>query len=102
MSFLTHGLQRYGREEFYVTASVDGQGSLGYVMSLVRWMVHDRDKVLPTGDTVGRTPEEQIVVQRVPSPIEGYPPVIRLDMDTESPRNGEPPTPKKKGFFRRR
>lgn len=103
MSFLTHGLDRYGREEFYVTSSVHGQGALDYVMALAKWMIADRDKVLPTGDTVGRTADEQIIVQRVPSPIEGRPPVIRLDMDMETPAP-QPPAQapaKKKGWFRR-
>ena len=101
MSFLTHGLDRYDREEFYVTSSVHGQGALEYVMALAKWMLADRDKVLPTGDTVGRTAEEQIIVQRVPSPIEGKPPVIRLDLDMDSPGAAAAPTPKKKRWFRR-
>jgi hypothetical protein len=100
MSFLTHGLERYGREEFYVTSSVTGEGALDYVLVLAQWMIADRDKVLPTGDTVGRTADEHIVVQRVPSPIEGKPPVIRLDMDVETPDQA-PAEPKKKGWFRR-
>lgn len=99
MSFLTHGLAKYEREEFYVTSSVTGQGALEYIMGLVRWMIADPNKVLPTGDTVGRTPEERIIVQRVPSPIEGKPPVIRLDMDTEEP--AAPAPAKKKSWFRR-
>jgi hypothetical protein len=97
MSFLTHGLRKYGREEFYVTAAVTGQGALDYLMALTRWMVADRTKVLPTGDTVGRTPEEKILVQRVPSPIAGQPDVIRLDMDVPP---AEPP--RKKGLFRKK
>jgi len=102
MSFLTHGLDRYEREEFYVTSSVHGQGALDYVMALTKWMIADRDKVLPTGDTVGRTADEQIIVQRVPSPIEGRPPVIRLDMDMDAPApNTAPAKKKKKGWFRR-
>ena len=104
MSFLTHGLDRYGREEFYVTSSIHGQGALDYVMALAKWMIADRTKVLPTGDTVGRTADEQIVVQRVPSPIEGRPTVIRLDMDTDMASNAGTSAaaqPKKKGWFRR-
>ncbi len=101
MSFLTHGLDRYGREEFYVTSAIQGQGALDYVMALAKWMIADPDKVLPTGDTVGRTADEQIVVQRVPSPIEGKPPVIRLDLDIEESPGENPPPSKKKGWFRR-
>jgi len=101
ISFLTHGLGRYGREEFYVTSTAHSQGALDYVMALTKWMIADPDKQLPTGDTVGRTADEQIVVHRVPSPIEGRPPVIRLDIDLESPVLEPSATPKKKGWFRR-
>jgi len=100
MSFLTHGLSKYDREEFYITSSTTETGVLEYLMELVRWIVTDPDKVLPTGDTVGPTAEKQVVVQRVPSPIEGKPPVILLDMDTSKTVN-PPPRTKKKGWFRR-
>jgi hypothetical protein len=99
MSFLTHGLGRYGREEFYVTSLVNSNGALDYVMTLAKLMIADQDAVLLTGDTVGRTPEEQILVQRVPSPIDGKPSVIRLDMDTEAPGSAAF-APKKTGWFR--
>jgi len=90
MSLLTHGLERYGREEFYVTSSISGSGALDYVMGLVRWMIADRDMELPTGDTVGRTADERIEVQRVPSPIPGKPDVIRLDLDTDTSQHPQP------------
>jgi hypothetical protein len=100
VSFLTHGLAKYDREEFYMTSSVTGTGALEYLMQLVRWMVTDPDKVLPTGDIIGPTDKEPVMVQRAPSPIEGKPPVIRLDMDTDKAVS-QPPRPKKKGWFRR-
>jgi hypothetical protein len=81
MSFLTHGLARYGREEFYVTASQRGKGALDFLLSLVQWMLGDPNKHLPTGDTVGRNAEERIVVQRVASPLGEGPQVIRLELD---------------------
>lgn len=81
MSFLTHGLKKYGREEFYVTASQRGSGALDYLLSLAQWMLADPDKHLPTGDTVGRTAEEKITIQRVPSPTGDGSEVIRLDLD---------------------
>lgn len=31
VSFLTHGLTRYGREEFYVTCPVRGSGAIGFL-----------------------------------------------------------------------
>jgi hypothetical protein len=80
MSFLTHGLRRYGREEFYVTCPIEGTGALQLVLGLARWMLADPDKHLPTGDTVGRTADEKIVIQRVPDPTGAGPEVIRLDL----------------------
>lgn len=68
MSFLTHGLQRYGREELYVTCSTRGKGGLDFVFSIARWLLTDREKQLPTGDTIGRSAEEKVQVQRVPNP----------------------------------
>jgi len=80
MSFLTHGLRRYGREEFYITCPIEGTGALSFVLSLARWMLTDPDKDLPTGDTVGRTAGEKIPIQRVPDPAGQGPEVIRLDL----------------------
>jgi hypothetical protein len=81
MSILSHGMVRYGREEFFVTCAVRGKGAFDFVMSMVGWMLDDSTKELPTGDTVGRTAEERIIVQRVPSPTGEGPPVIKLDLD---------------------
>jgi hypothetical protein len=83
MSFLTHGLVRYGREEFFVTASRAGQGAVDFLLSLVGWMLDDPDKQLPTGDTVGRSATELVEIQRVPSPTGAGPEVVRLDLDLD-------------------
>ena len=80
MSFLSHGMVRHGREEFYVTCPVGGEGGLGFVYSMVRWMLGDPEKHLPTGDTIGRDESGKIIVQRVPNPPGEGPDVIRLDM----------------------
>ena len=80
MSFLTHNMQRYGRENFYIIAPIDGSDALDYVLSMISWMLSDRDYHLPTGDTVGRTAGEKIVVQRVPNPTGEGPEVIRLEL----------------------
>jgi len=80
MSVLSHGMQRYGREELYVTASQQGSGAISFFLDMVGWLYVDTDKVLPTGDTVGRTAEEKVKVQRVPSPTGEGPEVIRLDL----------------------
>jgi hypothetical protein len=81
MSMLTHGLVRHGREEFFVHASQRGKGALDFVISMARWMLTDPNKQLPTGDTVGRSAAEKIIVQRVPDPRGEGPDVIRLDLD---------------------
>lgn len=80
MSFLTHGMVRYGREELYVTCPVRGRGALDFVLSTTRWLYLERAKHLPTGDTIGRTADEKIVIQRVPSPTGSGPNVIRLGL----------------------
>ncbi len=80
MSFLTHGLARYGREELYVTCPVEGRGALSFVFDMARWLLADPDKYLPTGDTVGRSEDEKLPVQRVANPTGQGPQVIRLDL----------------------
>lgn len=78
MSFRTYNMPRYGRENFYVTCPIRGKGALDFVMGLVRWMLNDPSKHLPTGETVGRTADEKITIHRVKSP-EGET-HIRLDL----------------------
>ena len=80
MSFLSHGMQRYGREEIYVTCSVAGKGALDFVFMLTRWMLADREKHFGTGETIGRTMKEKLTIQRVPNPTGQGPLVIRLDL----------------------
>ena len=55
MSFLTHGLVRYGREELFVTCEIEGKGALSFVYDLARWLLAQPSGYPPTGDTVGRT-----------------------------------------------
>ncbi len=78
MAFRTFNMPRYGRENFYVTCAISGTGALDFVMGLVRWMLTDASKQLPTGETVGRTKDEKITIHRVKSP-EGET-HIRLDL----------------------
>lgn len=80
MSFLTHNMPRYGREDFYITCPIQGRGALDFLFSLVRWMLSDPDKHLPTGDTIGRTASEKVEIQRVPNPADATAQVIRLDL----------------------
>lgn len=78
-SFLTHGLARYDREELYVTCSRQGTGAIGFVFDIARWILAE-DPALPTGDTIGRSSEERLLVQRVPSPRGEGKDVIRVDL----------------------
>jgi hypothetical protein len=80
MSFLTHGLARYGREELYVSCPIQGKGALDFIYGLARWMLSDPDRQFPDGDTVGRTAEEKIRIARVPNPRGEGSPVIKLDL----------------------
>ncbi|NCQ59804.1 MAG: hypothetical protein GW913_03930 [Myxococcales bacterium] len=81
MSFLTHGLARYGREEFFISCPVNGRGALDFVFSMARWMLDDPDKQLPTGDTLGRSEDETLLIQRQRNPTGSDDTVIRLDLD---------------------
>lgn len=81
MSFLTHGLARAGSEELYVTCSVRGRGALDFVLGVARWFYSEPTMRLPTGDTLGRSETERVLIQRVPSPIDPAQVVVRLDLD---------------------
>lgn len=80
LSLLTHNMQRYGREDFYIIVGEDASGAMDYVLNLVSWMLADRDYHLPTGDTVGRTADEKIKVQRVSNPTGEGENVIKLEL----------------------
>ena len=80
MSFLSHGLDRYGKEDLYVTCPVEGQGAVPFVYDMIGWFF-DLDEHLPTGDTIGRDESENIEVQRVPNPTDSERTVVRLDLD---------------------
>ena len=85
MSFLTHGLARYGREDLYVTCPIRGKGALDFVYAIARWQLTDPTKQFPTGDTIGRTVDERILVQRQPNPTGDGSTVIRLDLPAVEP-----------------
>ena len=80
LSLLTHNMERYGREDFYVFAGEDASEAIDYVFNLTSWMLSDREYHLPTGDTLGRTAEEKILVQRVPNPTGEGDEVIKLEL----------------------
>jgi len=88
MSFLTHNMGRYGREEVFMRCAIAGKGAQGFLMSIVRWLLTDADKQFRTGETIGRTAEEKIRIQRVPNPTGEGPPVLFLDLVSPP---GDPP-----------
>lgn len=80
MSFLSHGMVRYDREELYVTCSIRGTGGYAFVRDMVRWLLADPPKRLPTGATVGRSPTERVAIVRVHNPTGHGPEVIKLEL----------------------
>lgn len=80
MSFLSHGMQRYGKEDLYVTCPVEGAGAVPFVFDTLTWLF-DLETPLPTGDSIGRDESESIMVQRVASPADADRVVVRLDLE---------------------
>lgn len=79
LSMLTHGMPRYGREDFYVIGPQrTAEDSYELIRMMSTWLA-TTDKVLPTGETVGRSEEEKILIQRVDSPIYRKSTVILLE-----------------------
>ncbi len=71
VSLLTHGMARYGREELFVQcAEAEMSGGIDFTYTIADWLLSTPDKHVPTGDTVGRSPDEKIPVERVSSPVE--------------------------------
>lgn len=81
VSFLTHGLTLSGRdEEIFLTCPQAGNGGLQFMLQLVSAFLANPALSYPTGDTIGRTPEEKVLVQRQVNPSGEGPPVMRLDL----------------------
>lgn len=80
MSFLSHSMERYGKENLYVTCPVEGNGAVPFVFDTITWFF-GLDTPLPTGDSIGRDEAEHIGIQRVPSPADPDQIVVRLDLD---------------------
>jgi hypothetical protein len=81
ISLLTHGLSRYGREEFFVTSAKEAiEDAVDFTWGVSRWILDDADKQFHTGRVVGRNRFERIEIKRMPSPTDGTTQVIRLDM----------------------
>ncbi len=80
MSFLSHGMDRYGNEDLYITCPVEGTGAVPFMYDTITWFF-DLETPLPTGDSVGRDESEHITIQRVTSPADPDRTVVRLDLD---------------------
>lgn len=80
VAVLTHGLPRYKREDFLIRTRRGVAEAVALAQVMSRWMVEDPKKELPTDDTVGRTADEKLTVQRVPHPDGGGETVVLLDM----------------------
>lgn len=80
MAFLTHGMERYGHDELYVTCPVQGKGALHFIYGVLRSLLASPDAALQDGDTVGRTDDERLPVRRVPHPTADGPDVVRVDL----------------------
>lgn len=68
MSIMTHGLDRFQREEFVLHADPEGEGAMALIFDMARWVMADPNMRLPTGDTVGRTEDEKLLIGRRPHP----------------------------------
>jgi hypothetical protein len=80
MAFLTHGMDRYGHDELYVTCPVQGKGALHFIFGVLRSLLARPDASLQDGDTVGRSDDERLPVRRVPHPTADGPDVVRVDL----------------------
>lgn len=81
MALLSHGLQHVGsEEELYVTCPLDGQGAMDFTYRLIEGFANDPSLRYETGDTVGRSSDEAVVVQRQSHPNGEGLPVMRLDL----------------------
>ena len=80
MSFLTHGMQRYGLEELWVTCAIADKGALEFLFDIAGWLLDQPTMRVPTGDTVGRNAGEKVRVERVASPTGTGPDVMWLDL----------------------
>lgn len=81
VSFLTHGMELVGRdEELYVTCRLGDRGGFDWFCSLIEHLADEPTMVLPTGDTIGRDAEEQVVIRHQLNPTGTGAPVMRLDL----------------------
>ena len=79
-SLLTHGMQRYGREELYILVPAEDKRILDaftFAIDISTWMLNV-DTVFKDGETLGRSEEERILIERVPNPTGSPDRVIRL------------------------
>ena len=81
ISFLTHGMELVGRdEEIYLTCRLGDRDGFDWFCALIEHLVDEPSTVLPTGDTIGRDADEQVVIQHQLNPSVAGAPVMRLDL----------------------
>jgi len=81
ISLLTHGMADYGGvEEIAMTCGADDTDALAWFYSLVEYFIDHPSTAIPTGDTIGRDGEEELLVRREPNPSGRGLPVFRLDL----------------------
>ena len=82
LSFLTRGMDRYGSENILVHADPENPDeSIDFLLSIAAWCISDPDVELPTGETLGRGEDEQVFIERGPSPIDETETVMILRLD---------------------
>ena len=86
VTFLTHGMPRYGRQDLYITAPRPlAPDALELSAFMVRKLYDAARDAFATGQEVGRTPKERLELKRTPSPINPDATVVRLDLTKEEP-----------------
>jgi hypothetical protein len=77
---LTKGLRRLGLREFLITVPIEEMRSgVEYLLDLVGYVVN-RQEQLGDGETVGRSPEERLLVRHQRSPVNPAEEVVTLDL----------------------
>lgn len=81
VSVLTHNMPRYDREDLLIKFSRENTEGVDFMLDMMNWMLSDRAFELPTGDTIGRTEDEKILVQRVENPVGKGADVVLFDLE---------------------
>ena len=84
VTFLTHGMPRYGRQDIYITSPRSrAPEALELAALMVRSLYNSAPDAHATGQLVGPTTNTRLELKRQPSPINPSATVVRLDMIKE-------------------